>query len=165
MRFNSQIRKLLFVTATLSFSFLLVDCGGSNSNTTQSAVVVTASFASIYSGILSQSCAQCHVPGAPAHDLNGVVLNFSSASAAYSTLKSSNVSGMSSTGTCGGIHIIGSDSSHSYLAGVLFADYNTNNFAGVSGCQPYANHISDQHITSAQEAAIVQWINAGAPNN
>ncbi len=155
------MKKILSLLAFVSGTLLLTHCGSQSNDTP----TTTASFASIYTTVLATACIQCHVPGQPVYVNSHVHLDFTSASTAYSTLTGNSVAGTSSTGTCGGIRIVSGVATTSYLAGVLFADYHIANFAGVGGCTPYANHLSDQNISASQEQAIVTWINGGAQNN
>ncbi len=153
------LRKLLFVFVLGLIPFFLSNCGDKAADT-------SANFSTIYTSMLKTACAQCHVPGTPAYNTNGVHLDFTTSATAYSTLLANYVAGTSSTGTCSGIKIVAANApTQSYLAGVLFQDYHVNNFAGKSGCTTYATHLSDQNITPAEEASILAWINAGAPNN
>jgi len=165
MKKQMNFRNILATTGLLVLSLMLTRCGSNNSNSTTSNAAITPSFASIYTNVLSQACIQCHVPGTSVYINNNVHLDFTSASTAYSSLTGLTSSGVSSS-SCNGIKYVtpGSPSS-SYLAAVLFADYNTSGFAGDSGCTPYATHLSDQNISSAEETAIIAWINAGAANN
>lgn len=155
------LRRLLQTLALATSTLFLTHCGKTADTPT-----TTASFASIYTTILGTACIQCHVPGQPVYVTRGVRLDFTNASVAYTTLTNNLVAGQSSTGTCSGIKIVQAGATNqSYLAGVLFQDYHIANFAGVTNCTPYANHLSDQNISASQEAAIVSWINAGAANN
>ncbi len=162
-KIETLIRSLIFIC--LAASFLALTGCPSNTGTTAAGANVTASFASIYTNVLSTACIQCHVPGTPATN-SGVTLDFRSAASAFSTLRSSTASGGSSVGTCGTVPIITAGAANqSYLAGVLFADYHTANFAGHNGCTPYATHLQNQNLNSNEEVAIVGWINTGAANN
>jgi hypothetical protein len=122
-------------------------------------------FTNVYQNTLKTACIQCHVPGgAPTND--GVKLDFTDQNTAYQTLMGSNVSGQISVGSCGGIKIVNpGNPASSYLAGVLFSEYNTDNFAGVSTCKPYTAHLTDQNLSADEKTAIISWIQSGAPNN
>ncbi|MCB0365170.1 MAG: hypothetical protein H6624_18910 [Bdellovibrionaceae bacterium] len=123
-------------------------------------------FSSIYTNILRfHNCHSCHSPGGSAYDTDGVQLDFSTQALAHSTLTTKNVTGATSVGTCGSVKIVNTTPQTSFLAGVLFSTYHISNFAGVSGCTPYSVHLSDQNLSSSEETAIVDWINAGAQNN
>ncbi|MCC7404443.1 MAG: hypothetical protein IT288_08600 [Bdellovibrionales bacterium] len=128
----------------------------------------TTKFTSIYTNIIRfHNCHSCHAPGGQVFDnpTDPVELNFSTEDLAYSTLTSKNVAGPTSKGTCTGIKIVNTTPQTSFLAGVLFSEYNTANFAGVTGCTPYSVHLSDQNLSSSEKSAIVTWINNGAPRN
>jgi hypothetical protein len=125
-------------------------------------------FSSIYPNIIRfHNCHSCHAPGGQVYDnpTDPVELNFSTEDLAYSTLTSKTVAGPTSKGTCGGIKIVNTTPQTSFLAGVLFSDYNAANFGGVSGCTPYSVHLSDQNLSTSERDAIVTWINNGAPRN
>ena len=120
-------------------------------------------FTYIYSKTLRTACVECHVSGGAQ---NGVNFDFSTQALAYQSFSGSTAQGSSSIGTCGGIKNVNPGSAAtSYLLGVINAAYHTNNFAGVGGCTPYAGHLSDQHLTSAEQDSIVTWITNGALNN
>lgn len=126
-------------------------------------------FSSVYHNTLKGTCISCHVPGGAAYDISGVPLDFSSKETAYQTLLSKDVSGQSSSASpCGGkgIRIVNPNHpSDSYLVGVLIADYAINNFAGVSGCLPYAGHLYDTHLSTSEKSSLIKWIQGGAQND
>lgn len=126
----------------------------------------TTKFTSIYTNIIRfHNCHSCHAPGGSAYDTDGVQLNFSTEDLAHSTLTTKFVTGNTSVGTCGAVRIVNTSPQTSFLAGVLFSEYNTANFAGVTGCTPYSVHLSDQNLSTSEKDAIVTWINNGAPRN
>ncbi len=123
-------------------------------------------FGYVYQNTLKTACIECHVPSGAAYASHGVQLDFSTQDTAYSTLLAKNVTGSSSTGTCSGIRIVSpSTPASSYLAGVLISSYHISNFAGVSGCTPYANHLSDQNLSAEEQTSLIEWIQGGALNN
>lgn len=126
----------------------------------------SGTFSYVYQKTLSTACIECHVPSGAATQLYGVQLDFTLQATAYQTLTSSMVSGQSSVGACSSVRIVASGSPQtSFLAGVLFTDYFTTNFAGVAGCTPYSAHLNDQNLSDAEKASIISWIQNGAPNN
>ena len=154
-----QMVRVLPLILFASMSIFLTNCGDKNADTTNT-------FSSIYAATFKTACIQCHVPGTSTYVTNGVHLDFTSATTAYTTLTTNTVAGSSSIGTCAGIKIVAASApTSSYLLGVLFQDYHVNNFAGVSGCTTYATHLTDQNISSTQKSAIIAWITAGAANN
>jgi hypothetical protein len=143
----------------LAIALLLSACGKSTEST-------SGTFTQVYTNTLSRACIECHKPGTAATDQDGVTLNFSTQATAFSTLLESTVRGASSTGTCGSVKIVTAGSvENSYLAGVLFTDYHKDNFAGVSGCTPYAVHLQNQNLSASEKTTILDWIRNGALNN
>ncbi len=127
-----------------------------------------STFTAIYKNTIegSAECISCHSPTGSATALDGVQLDFSTQSQAYLTLTSKKVNGATARGTCGSVSIVSSGSPESsYLMGILFSDYGTNDFAGVSGCLPVTTHYSILNLTSSEKTAISQWISEGALNN
>jgi hypothetical protein len=126
----------------------------------------SGSFSGVYQVLSSNNCVSCHSPGGAAHDISGVELDLSSQASAYQALTSASVSGVSSSGICAGVRIVApGNPASSYLLGVLFSSYNTSDFGGVSGCQPYSGHLQDTNLTQAEQASLTTWIQNGAPNN
>lgn len=153
-------RFLNLTTIILGAALALAGC----SKKTDSLEVGT--FGYVYQNTLKTACIECHVPSGAAYASHGVLLDFSTQDTAYSTLLAKNVTGSSSTGTCSGIRIVSpSTPTSSYILGVLISSYHINNFAGVSGCTPYANHLSDQNLSSEEQTSLIQWIQGGALNN
>ncbi len=160
MNLLRQTRKLLALMACAFLSLLLTHCGNK-------AADISNNFSSIYATTFkTANCVFCHAPGTSTYVTKQVPIDFTTVTTAYSTLTGSNVSGISSIGTCSGVKIVSAGyPAQSYLAGVLFQSYATANFASKSGCTPYATHLSDQNISAAEQAAIIAWITAGALNN
>lgn len=147
--------------ATLVMAQILSGCGQLATPTATS-----GTFTSIYTSTLSKTtCVSCHEPGGSGY-ANGVTLDFSTQALAYQTLTSATVSNPSEKTNCSGVKIVyPSNASKSYLAAVLFSDYNANNFAGVSGCQPYTVHLQNLSLSADEKTSILNWINNGALNN
>ena len=146
-------------------AFLLSRCG------TNSSTPTPGTFTAVYQNTLgSASCTQCHVSGGAN---NGSKLDFSTQANAYSTLNPgiATVSGsVAAAGACKSAVLVAKNSpNNSYLLAVIVSDYATLNGAtnnvGVTGCTPYSLAQHNVNVSAAEEASIVQWIQAGAPNN
>lgn len=151
---------LIFTLLALG-SLIFSGCSENKSNSN-----VDPTLTDLYSKVFSQSCISCHVPGQSAYDLNGVTIDFTSKDLAYQTLVSKTVSGTSSTGTCGSAYeVVPGSETQSYLVAVLISSYSTDNFAGISGCTPYAGHHENSYLTDEAKSALVQWVQNGANND
>lgn len=124
-------------------------------------------FSHVYKKTLSTACVACHVPTGAVY-ADGVTLDFSSQVAAFQTLTTKKVATPSNpSSSCKNTVsiVVAGNATNSYLAGVLFADHNTNHFAGVTSCQPYTAHLTDQNLSAEEKTSILQWIQGGALNN
>ncbi len=149
------------VLSSLGFLF-----GCSKSETTASTTTVTSSFTSIYTNTLSSSsCKTCHQPGGSAWD-DGIHTDFTSQSAAYRDLTTLSVQSGSNTSCASAKIVTASNTQKSYLLAILFDDYTSSNFGGVSGCTPTASHRQyGAALSSSEKTALVQWITNGAAND
>jgi hypothetical protein len=165
------MRSTFKLLAIAAFSALVFQ--GCSQRLSQTGIAVTGvvgvkagSFNGVYQILNDNNCVSCHSPGGAAHDISGVELDFSSISSAYQALTADFVTGTSSTGICGGVRIVAPGKpSASYIAAVLFSDYNTADFGGMQGCQPYSGHLQDTNLSGAEKAALISWIQSGAQNN
>lgn len=144
----------------LPLFILLCRCGQTPTSTP---TLTEGTFTHVYEKTLKSACIECHVPTGAAFKTDGVLLDFTSQAKAYSTLTTSSVTGGSSKTTCGSAKIVKATKvEDSYLAAVLFTEYNISNFAGISGCTPYTLHLTDQNISSTEKNSITTWIKNGA---
>lgn len=158
MRNHSSSRLFKWIAPLVAVGFILVVIRCSKSSTTP------GTFTDVYTNSLS-TCTQCHVSTITAAQ-DGAALDFSTQTNAYNSLMNHVVSGSVAKGTCGSVElVVPSTPANSYLLAVLFTDYNTNFASHNSGCTPYAAHLQDQHLSSAEESSMVQWIQNGAQNN
>jgi len=166
--FTRSLKLLVQLTSVVALTIVLSNCGNNKSTSSQTALDSTpGTFTNVYQ-IFTQShnCNQCHVPGAPAFDQNGVKFDLTSQATAFSTLVNQGISGQSSTGICGGVaEVVPGSPQTSYLAAVLDAAYNTAGFAGVGTCQPFNGHLESEALSADETASIVSWIQGGAQNN
>lgn len=126
---------------------------------------VPATMTGLYTSVFSQACINCHVPSKSAALAGNSNVDFSSQSAAYSTLVGTFVTGTTGSTTCSSVRLVnGSDPSTSYLAAVLLPQYNHTNFAGTS-CTPYTEHLQSMNLCDSEKNALIAWIQSGAPNN
>lgn len=153
---------LAFATAALLFQ---VGCAPAKSDEGDPAVT-DSTFTGIYNASFSVTCVNCHSPGASAY-VDGVNIDFSTKSNARSDLQSRTVASPASPNSCPQVRIVvANDVANSYLMGVLFSQYNKNNFGGVNGCQPpYNSHLNHVNLSAQERVNIAAWISAGAPNN
>lgn len=146
-----------------SLVLILARCG---SQLTDTPAPASGTFGSVYNSLKSNNCTECHTPKGSATIDNHVALDFSTQALAYQTLTASTVSGTTSAGDCGGIKIVSpGNPSKSYLAAVLFKDYNTSGFADVTQCVPYNAHLTSFNLSSSEKTSIINWIQNGALNN
>lgn len=117
-------------------------------------------FNSLFENIFSKiSCKSCHRPGGA----SGVNLDFTSADNAYNDLLNRGVEIPSNPSQCQTVRrVVSGQPGSSYLMGVLFNDYNKDNFAGVSGCRPNVAHLSQVNLSAAEKTALEGWIRGGA---
>lgn len=166
--FMSNLKLVLKLSAVVALTVILSNCGSSLNSTSKTALDSTAgTFTNVYQ-IFTQShnCNQCHVPGAPAYDQNGVKIDLTSQATAYATLVNQAISGQSSTGICGGVLEVSPGSPQaSYLAAVLDSAYSTAGFAGVGSCQPFNGHLESEALSADEISSLVSWIQGGAQNN
>jgi len=144
---------------------LLTRCGSKNNPTTVSGVQPT--FSSLYSNVFSKNCIQCHEPQGSATVNNGTTLDFSTQGMAYTTLTSGTSVGSFSNnnGECHSVpFIVSSQPTSSYMLATLISDYTHSDFYNV-GCTPYSPSAHGATLDSADETALVQWIQNGALNN
>jgi hypothetical protein len=155
-RFSNEATGLI-----LSLGVMLSGCG-QVSDLVDSTTAQSGTFSHVYSNVLSD-CLQCH-DGSNAADYGA--LDFSSKAKAYESLQGT-VSGPLASGTCAGVELItASAPADSYFAAVLLSEFaTTSGIAGDSDCVPYANHLEDQNLTTAEKTSIKDWITAGALNN
>ncbi len=154
---NVLFQALSYVILSASF----VGCGAAS----QLVDPTPGTFGSVYTKTLKAgNCVQCHDGSNSAEYGN---LNFSTQALAYQTLTQGTVTGPVAKGNCGGLKLINANSpTTSYFTAVLFDEYATQSgFAGDSDCAPYATHRSEQNISADEKTSIIDWINAGAPNN
>ena len=155
--------KKLFYTALIGLVLVfLANCSKSNDlNSSES------TFSTIYTNTLNPSCIQCHKPGTPAYVTSGVRLDFTTQATAFSTLTTQNASGTTSGANCTSAlipYVQSASPTTSFLMAVLFSDHWSPSFVA-TGCAPYSVHHTDVSLSAAEKTAIVNWINAGAPNN
>ena len=108
-----------------------------------------------------------HLPCArqTAYVTKGVQLDFSNQANAYHDLTTYGVTGSDDVTNCGSARMVVANSpATSYFVAVLMQSYEAG-FVQATGCTPYTAHYQDQNISAAEQSSIVQWINAGAPNN
>ena len=161
---------LLKLVLFFALSLFFINCSSDKEETaTDKEESATPSFTSLYNNVFgTTNCASCHQPGGQAFDTDGVELDFSTQANAYNTLTSKNVTGATSIGTCNGVAIVASAATNSYLAAVLYDDYATSSFGGVASCTPYSARRQDANLSSLAsqyKSTLIDWINAGAPNN
>lgn len=148
--------RIFLVGASLAWTlFSLSGCSPATSEE-------SANFASIYNTVLSGTCLNCHFPGGSAWQA-GVTLDLSNMDNAYNDLLNRAVQNVSNPSQCMNVRRVQPGSpTTSFLMGVLFSDYNRNNFANVSGCQPSVAHLSYVSLSSAEKGNLATWINNGA---
>lgn len=143
----------------------LAGCGSSPSPTAST----TTEFSKVWTIVQAKNCNTCHNASNSASATNGFgVINFASQATAYATLTGgSTVKGVSASGNCGSVKLVAAaNPTTSYLAGILFSDYNISNFGGVTGCTTaYNSHYSNATFSDADKATIIAWIKDGASNN
>jgi hypothetical protein len=127
---------------------------------------VEAKFSSIYSNVLV-GCAKCHKPGTEVYSNSVQNLDFSSQSAAYSSLSQTMTSPTLKPLCSSSKYVKASDSENSILMGVLSESTRTAFAANNNGCQPIAISEMDalSSVSAESVAAIKQWIDSGAANN
>lgn len=120
-------------------------------------------FKSLYNELFGTlTCVNCHQPGGAAHVDGVTTLDFSDPGASYNGLLAT-TQRPSNPSQCGNVkRVVPGEPDASYLLATLFAEYNRENFAGSSGCKPYAHNVN---LSGDEKAALVQWIQQGAPNN
>lgn len=139
---------------------LLARCG------LEQAEAPSGTFRSVFQAFQSNNCTECHTPTGAAWQSDGVQLDFSDASAAYTGLTTQNVMGASSVGNCPGVKlVVPGDLNKSYFAAVLFDDIPQDDFAGVTGCTVYPTHHADVNLSASQQTSIRAWIQNGANND
>lgn len=146
-------------------TILLTRCGSKDNPTTSSGVQPT--FSSLYSNVFSKNCIQCHEPQGSATVTYGTNIDFSTQGIAYTTLTSgTSVGSISNTsGQCHSVPLIEPNQpTSSYMLATLFSDYTHSDFYKI-GCTPYSPSAHGATLDSADEAALVQWIQNGALNN
>ncbi len=122
---------------------------------------LTGTYDSLYTNVfnVSTKCKNCHQPGGS----SGVTLDFTNASNGYYDLITRGLEIPSNPSQCATVKRVSAGfPANSYLMGVLFSDYNANNFAGVSGCQPNVAHLSQVSMSASEKQALIDWITAGA---
>lgn len=163
---SSRLLKLATPFLLVGVALVLSRCG------TQTNSAASGTFTDVYNSTLNVSCGSCHVPGGkPAAD--GASIDFTSKATAYNTLTTLKVTGSVAKGTCGSVPLVAgvgtastNNAAASYMPYVLFSDY-TAPITGAGGCTPYSLsiHGGGLNLSAAQEASILAWINAGAPNS
>ena len=166
MTLKTAFLALVAIALSGGIATVFVGCGSQTGADANSVNYTAGTFTAVYNQTLKTACIECHVPSGSAYVNNGVLLDFSSQSNAFTSLRLRSVTGASSTGTCSGVMIVSSGQpANSYLVGVLNPAYNYANFGGHSGCTPYSAHLQDQNLSAAEQASIVSWIQQGASNN
>lgn len=168
-KFAGKMKAAVAVSGLLLASCGLPGCGkildGLDGRTSSQGGKIDATpgtFTHVYQATLSTACVQCHVPGSDGGDH----LDFSDKGSAYRTLLGGAVSGHSSATICGGLKLIEPGVPRdSYLAAVLFAEYNAIGFGGVPECKPYSVHLEDQNLSDTEKSSILSWIRNGARND
>lgn len=147
----------IFLLAVMMASGFLVSC---SKDPGTSSTEVSPTFTSLYTNVFgSLTCVNCHQPGGSAYTDGVNTLDFTSSSAAYNGLLAT-VQSPSNPSQCGSVkRVLSGSPTSSYLLGTLFSDYNIDDFAGSSGCRPYAHTIN---LGASTKNAIVQWIQNGA---
>ncbi len=157
---NKSWLNWIWVPVFVALMLMLSRCGQKDSGP------ASGTFSHVYTVTLKTACIECHVPTGAATVSNGVTLDFSTQAKAYSTLTGSVVTGQTSSGICANVKIVtASDLAKSYLAAVLFSDYNISNFAGKTGCSPDTTHLSRENLSAAEKTSITTWITNGAKND
>ena len=161
-----RISLFLRICGVASVLLFAVDCSKSESDkSADTNPPVAATLTNLYSAVFSQGCKNCHNPATTVANAGSSNLDFSTITMAYTTLQGF-VSGLSTAGHCNNVKIVKpSDAANSYLAAVLFTDYDHANFGGQTGCIPITEHQLEMHLTPNERAALLAWINAGAINN
>lgn len=157
---SKNLRRLALGLLAFTSLALLTNCGSSSSSSS------TATFTQVYTALQTNNCSSCHYSSGSAWTTYGVHLDFSSQSAAYTSLTTL-TSSDTSTPACNGVNYVVSNSpTTSYLLAVLEKDYSTETFSK-SGCVvPYNTHSSlIGSLESDDESLLLSWINAGVPNN
>lgn len=150
---------ILLIGATLTLS----QC--SNNSLTS----VEPTFSSLYTNFFYNNCLTCHQPGGTA-TVASATLDFTDASTAYTSLRTSVASGITSGTACAGISIINTTTpANSFILAILSTDYYSTDFAGATNCTPYTEHHTNiaisQAFTSNVKTALVEWITQGAQDN
>ena len=123
-------------------------------------------FTAVYTNTLKSACIECHVPTGSATRDNKCTIDFTSQTTAFNTLTTGLVVGTVSKGTCGTMSLVTAlNPSKSYLTGVLFSDYVSQNFGGVTGCTPYPLSVHNQNLSADEKSSMLKWITDGAKNN
>jgi hypothetical protein len=151
-----QIRRSIALIALAAASALtLMDCG-------KALGPASGTFGNVYE-TLKSDCIECHVPGGSGL-VSGSTFDVTSATTAYNTLLSDTAH--TAAPECAGVKLVVANTpTSSYLAAVLFSDYNINSFAGVANCKPITRHHSDLNLSADEKTSILAWINGGALNN
>lgn len=133
---------------------------------------VTATFTSLYGDYFS-NCKQCHAPAAPGRTADiEQMLDFSSKTTAYMTLKNGMATGLTGNHTgCNGVRFIGTTAAKSLVLAVL--DQPTRQVIDLSPGSPNCDvdSITDATVkagrqpSSAFVSALKTWIDGGALNN
>lgn len=170
MPFSSRNFHFAVVVFVLSFASCssrhdAVQTGKENQAALSETFTAAPTFSRVYSQTLSSACVECHQPGSAASSDYGVELDFTSQSAAYTTLQGT-VASATSRGQCGGVQLVAAGSPKtSYLVAEIAQSYATPDFGGASGCVPAAVHYSTINLSPEQINEVVGWIQSGAQNN
>lgn len=160
-RLQSVLRVGLFVAAAI----VLTHCG---KTTTTPA---SGTFGSVYSIIQGANCTQCHAPnGGSAKTGDSTAIDFTSQTTAYNTLTGNAKVVGSNASTCNNVLLVDTTAAQSYLAYAFLqasdpTHYGTPSYTKQPGCVPATVAGHNVNISADEEASIVAWINAGAPNN
>lgn len=124
-------------------------------------------FGAVYKSLKTSNCNTCHVPTGAATKDSETTIDFTSQETAYATLSpgTATVKGKTSKTICANVKLVATTAASSYLAAVLFSDYNKSNFGGKTGCSPITDHFSYQNLSSSEKDSIVNWITNGAKND
>ncbi|PWU17145.1 MAG: hypothetical protein C5B49_09455 [Bdellovibrio sp.] len=138
---------------------ILAACSGAGSGSTSDGSCTTT-LRTLFSNNNFITCVNCHQGSGSSSQTN---LDMTSADTAYNGLLAT-VQSPSNPSQCANVkRVVPQHPELSYLMGILFADYNSSNFGGVSNCQPpYASHSQSLNLPPNAEADIKAWINCGA---
>lgn len=155
--------KLALPIALAALALTLPRCG----QTPTSSGPAAGTFTNVYSIITTSNCNQCHVPAVSAGSARGSTLDFTSATTAYTTLTTQNVTATDSSANCGTVKIVNKTTpANSYLLAIFTQADQVTGFGGAASCKPDTSHLAGTaNITGDELTTINNWIIAGAPQN